>query len=69
MSSSLVQVTVVPAFTFNSCGPNVKFPIFMATSSARAGVAVRRSKAATPATTRFVSDLIIFPLSSAAAYR
>src|SRR6185369_6277047 len=42
MSSSLVQVTVVPALTFSSCGPKVKLPILTATSSADAGAAAWR---------------------------
>ena len=71
MSSSLVQVTVVPAFTFSSCGPKVKFPILTATSAASAGGATRRSAAATPAMKDFVSDLmmIMIALNPAAVCR
>src|SRR5262252_3309647 len=58
MSSSLVQMTVVPDFTFNSCGPKVKFPIFTEISSAPAGDAAR-SNTATPAKTALASDLIL----------
>src|SRR5262249_2856459 len=58
MSSSLVQVTVVPAFTVNSCGPNVKFAILTVASAAQTGVAARSRKAATPAKTTFISDLL-----------
>jgi hypothetical protein len=68
----LVQVTVVPDFTFNSCGPKVKLPILIATSSARSGVAAKRSNATTPAMTLLVSDfvfLVMFELILAAAYR
>src|SRR5262249_32762448 len=71
MSSSLVQVTVVPDFTFNSCGPKVKFPIFTETSSALAGVVASSSRAATPAKTVLASDfmLVMLALRSAVACR
>ena len=39
MSSSLVHVTLVPAFTFNSCGLKTKFPILTCTSSESDGAA------------------------------
>jgi hypothetical protein len=67
MSSSLVQVTVVPAFTFNSCGPKVKFPILTVTSEATAGVAAERRMATTPATRHFVSDLILILIAPSPA--
>ena len=51
MSSSLVQVMVVPALIFTSCGPKVKFPILIAAASAaQTGVAAKRRKTATAAT-------------------
>ena len=59
MSSSLVQVIVVPAFTFNSCGPKVKFPILIAASAAQTGVAPKRRRAAAPAATKFFSDFVL----------
>jgi hypothetical protein len=53
-------VTVVPAFTFSSCGPKVKFPILTAiASAAQTGVAARRRKAVMPATTKFISDFLL----------
>src|SRR5215467_9321405 len=69
MSSSLVQITVVPDFTFKSFGPKVKFPIFTAASSAAAGVPVKRNKAATPAKTVLVSAFISSALSFGGACR
>ena len=54
----MVQVTVVPAFTVNSCGPNMKFPILTAASAAQTGVAARSRNAATPAKTTFISDFL-----------
>src|SRR5262249_36496731 len=70
MSSSLVQVTVVPDFTFSSFGPKVKLPILIAASSAKAGVAARRSTVATPPK-EFTSVLILTmsALNPAAACR
>src|SRR6476659_508684 len=59
MSSSFVQVTVLPALTFSSCGPKVKLPILTAISSAEAGAAAWRYAAATPATSSLVRALII----------
>src|SRR6476661_791154 len=58
ISSSLVQVTVAPDFTFSSCGPNVKLPILTTASSARTGVVPKRSSATTPATTLLVSGFV-----------
>src|SRR5262252_5340535 len=51
MSSSLVQVTVVPAFTVIRCGAKVKLSIFTSSSAARAAAgsadaSARRSAAA-----------------------
>jgi hypothetical protein len=68
MSSSLVQVTVVPAFTFNSCGPKVKFPILTAVASAaKAGAPAKRRMATTPATRHFVIDLILIMIAPSPA--
>ena len=72
MSSSLVHATVVPAFTLNSSGPKVKFPILTAAaSSAQTGVATESKKAATPATTTFISNFVLdmFMLNSLGVYR
>src|SRR6185437_10707784 len=49
MSSSLIQVTRVPAFTCNSCGPKVKLPILTVVSAARAAVPALKARKATTA--------------------
>src|SRR6185312_3596883 len=46
MSSRLTQVTVVPACTCSSCGPNVKLSMATPASAAWAVVAARRRTAA-----------------------
>ena len=63
MSSSLVQVIVAPAFTFNSCGPKVKFPILTAASAAQTGVAAKRRRAAAPAATKFFGAFVLIILA------
>ncbi|HMJ49619.1 MAG TPA: hypothetical protein VK440_03495, partial [Burkholderiales bacterium] len=60
----MVQVTVVPAFTFSSCGPKEKFPILTAVvSAATAGVVAKRKMATTPVTRHFVIDLIVIMIA------
>src|SRR5215475_2293977 len=66
MSSSLVQVIVVPDLTFSSCGPKVKLPILIATSSAEAGTAIQTNMTAMPAT-QFVRSVALVIASSLAA--
>src|SRR5215470_2344966 len=63
ISSTLVHVTVVPDFTFTSCGPKVKLSILTATSSAQVGVAAKTSNATTPAMTLLISDFVFLVMS------
>ena len=63
MSSSLVQVTVVPAFTVSCCGSKVKLSIVTAGTVVRSGRAARlrvaRRNGGKPSTAAAARELII----------